>query len=107
MLSIVRAMNVFTTDHPLASEPFRLSRRVKRWLAFLILVYPAYLLSLGPFWALDGRGCLEFIPDGVHRICYAPVYPICLIPHVRGRYADYMDWWYLDPNAADRETGWD
>jgi len=100
-------MNVFTTEHPMESEPFRLSRRMRRWLVFLVLVYPVYLLLIGPFWALDGRGCLEFIPDRVRRIFYAPAYPVAFVPHLRGRYADYMDWWYLDPNAADRETGWD
>lgn len=32
---------------------------------------------------------------------------IWMVPHLRGRYADYFDWWYLNPNAADRETGRD
>jgi len=100
-------MNVFTTDHPLMSEPFRFSRRAKRWLFCSVLVYAAYLLLLGPVWAMDGRGRLNFIPEGVRQICYVPAYPICLVPHLRGRYADYLDWWYLDPNAADREMGWD
>jgi hypothetical protein len=106
-LGIVRAMNVFTTEHPLASEPFRLSRRARRWLVFALLIYPVYLLLLGPFWALDGRGVLSFVPERVRLVCYAPTWPIWFVPHLRGRYADYMDWWYLDPNAADRETGWD
>lgn len=89
------------------SEPFRFSRRTKRWLLLSLIVYPAYLLLLGPFWALDGRGALDFIPERVRQICYTPTYPIWLVPHLRGRYMDYMDWWYLDSNAADRETGWD
>ena len=100
-------MNVFTTDHPITAGSFRVSRRVRRWLVVVLLAYPAYLLLVGPFWALDGRGHLDFIREPVRQVCYAPTCPIWLVPHLRGRYADYIDWWYLDPNAADRETGWD
>jgi hypothetical protein len=100
-------MNVFTADHPMMSEPVPMSRRAQRWFVFSALVYPAYLLLLGPIWAMDGRGYLDFIPERARQICYAPTYPIWFVPHLRGRYSDYMDWWYLDPNGADRETGWD
>ena len=100
-------MNIFTTDHPMMSEPVRMSRRARRWLLFSVLVYPTYLLLLGPIWAVDGRGYLGFIPEHVREVCYMPVRPIMAVPHLRGRYADYLDWWYLDPNGADRETGWD
>ena len=100
-------MSVFTAAHPMASKSFRFSRRMRQWLFFLLLAYPAYSLSLGTFWALDGRGLLDFVPERVRQICYAPTYPVWLVPHLRGIYADYFDWWYLDPNAADRETGWD
>jgi len=100
-------MNVFTTDHPIVSEPIRLSRRAWWRLIFSMLVYPTYLLLLGPFWGVDGRGYLDFVPESVRQICYAPACPVMVVPHLRGRYADYLDWWYLDPSAADRETGWD
>ena len=106
-LGVARVMNVFVTEHPLTSQPFHLSRRARRWLVFALLAYPAFLLLLGPFWALDGRGVFGFMPERVRLICYAPTYPIWFVPHLRGSYADYMDWWYLDPTAADRETGWD
>jgi hypothetical protein len=100
-------MNVFTTEHPLESKPSYLSRRAGRLLICSLLAYPVYLLLLGPFWALDGRGALGFVPERIRQVCYTPTYPIWFVPHLRGRYADYLDWWYLDPNAADRETGWD
>ena len=70
------------------------------------LGYPLYLLLLGPFWALDGPGLLDSAPERVRQLCYLPSAPVWLVPHLPGRYADYFDWWYLDPNAADRETGW-
>ncbi len=104
-------MNVFTTDHPLIAEPspalLRWQRRVLRGFVVVLAGYPLYLLLLGPFWALEGRGVFNFIPEPVRRVCYVPSTPIWIIPHLRGRYADYLDWWYLDPEAADRETGWD
>jgi hypothetical protein len=104
-------MNVFTTDHPMMSEPspalLRLRRRLLKGFVVGLLGYPLYLLLLGPFWGLDGRGVLDFFPVGIRDVCYMPCGPIWMIPHLRGRYADYLDWWYLDPNAADRETGWD
>jgi hypothetical protein len=100
-------MNLFTTDHPITSEPGRLSRRARRWLVFAVFAYPGYLLLLGPIWAVDGRGYLDFIPEGARKVCYTPAGLVIAVPHLRGRYADYMDWCYLDPNAADRETGWE
>jgi hypothetical protein len=104
-------MNVFTTEHPMMSESspavLRLQRRLLRGFLVVLLGYLLYLLFLGPFWALDGRGILNFIPARVRQVCYLPSCPVWAIPHLRGRYADYFDWWYLDPSAADRETGWD
>ena len=82
-------------------------RRLLRSFLVALIGYPLYLLLLGPYWALDGRGNLEFVPSRVREICYWPSAPIWMVPHVRGRLADYLDWWYLDPNSADRETGWD
>lgn len=74
----------------------------------MLIGYPVYLLLIGgPVWALKGHGYFNFVPERVQLVCLAPTYPIWFIPHLRGRYADYMDWWYRDPNEADRETGWD
>ena len=104
-------MNVFTTDHPMVTEPspalLRFQRRLLTGFFAVLFGYPFYLLLLGPYWALDGRGALDFIPSCVRQCCYLPALPIGAIPHVRGRFLDYLDWWYLDPNGGDRETGWD
>ena len=86
----------------------RIQRKLLKAFLILLFGYPIYLLLIGgPVWALEGRGILNFVPEPVRKVCYIPTAPICLIPHLRGRYADYMDWWYLDPDAGDRETGWD
>ena len=103
-------VNVYTTDHPMMSEPFRLSRRMQRTLIGLGLAYPTYLLKIGgPLWPLEGQGQvpLNFIPARGRIFCLLPTAPVWRIPHVRGRYADYMDWWYSDVNNPDRKTGSD
>jgi hypothetical protein len=101
-------MNVFVADHPMTTQPpSRFIRRLWRWFLIGAIGYPVYLLLLGPYWAIEGRGNLNFIPNSVRQVFYLPGVPVWMIPHLRGRYADYIDWWYLDPNAADRETGWD
>jgi len=72
-----------------------------------VVSYPAYLLLVGPFgfwmavviWISYRRLSVRFATP--------PPVQSGWFPHLRGRYADYIDWWYLDPNAADRETGWD
>src|SRR4051794_8273062 len=56
---------------------------------------------------LTVAGLFNAVPERVRAICFLPSFPVWLVPHVRGTYADYLDWWYLDPNAADRETGWE
>ena len=100
-------MNLFTTDHPLVTERSPAKRRFRKCPAATLVGYPLYLLLLGPYWAMDGRGLLDFIPSNVREACYWPSAPLWAIPHLRGRLADYLDWWYLDPSAPDRETGWD
>ena len=97
-------MNVFTTDHPMMSEPFRLSRRARRWLLFSVLAYPAYLLLLGPYYALEGRGYLDFVPERVRTAFYYPAVPFYLVMGLRNPYDDYLTWWYDDPNEG--ETTW-
>ena len=104
-------MNVFTTDHAMMSEPsprlLRVERRLRKGFLLLLVGYPVYLLLVGPYWAMDGRGALDFLPRAVRDVFYLPTAPIWAVPHVRGRFQDYLDWWYLDPDGADRETGWD
>jgi hypothetical protein len=101
-------VNVFAIDHPLSTPPPpQFVRRLRRWFRIGAIIYPVYLLLLGPYWTIEGRGSLNFIPNSMRQVVNLPSVPIWLIPHVRGRYADYLDWWYLDPNAADHETGWD
>jgi len=60
-------MNVFTTDHPLTSDAsplfLRLQRRVVKGFFVVLASYPLYLLLLGPLWALDGHGVLDFAPE--------------------------------------------
>ncbi|MGH7953393.1 MAG: hypothetical protein ACREFE_15975 [Limisphaerales bacterium] len=74
---------------------------IKRIAIGLLLLYPAYLLLLGPFWALDGRGRLDFVPSSVRNAAYLPLYPIAKIRPLFNVYDHYMDWWYLDPNAPE------
>jgi hypothetical protein len=97
-------MNVFTTDHPLMSEPFRFSRRVRRWLLFSVLAYPVYLVLLGPIYALDGRGYFAFVPERVRTAFYCPAAPFYLVLGPYNPYDDYLTLWYDDPNVA--ETTW-
>jgi len=104
-------MNVFTTGHPMVTEPspalLRFQRRLLKGFLGVLLGYPLYLLLLGPFYALDGPGDLDFIPSCVRQCCYLPALPLASIPHVRGRFLDYLEWWHPDPHGVDRETGWD
>ena len=97
-------MNVFVTDHPLTSEPYRFGWRGLRRLLFAALVWPAYLLLLGPFYALDGRGYFDFLPDGVRTVFYVPAIPFYEVFGPNNPYDDYLTFWYDDPNAA--ETTW-
>ena len=85
----------------------RFQKRLLKGFFIVLLSYPICLLLVGPYWALEGRGALNCIPEGIRSVGYLPMGLVWLIPHARGRYQDYLDWWYLDPNAADRETGWD
>ena len=97
-------MNIFSTDHPMMFEPLRLSRRVRRWLLISALAYPIYLILLGPYYALDGRGMLNFAPEPVRNAVYVPAFPLFLVPDPINLYEAYLDDWYDDPNAP--ETTW-
>src|SRR4051812_13258923 len=103
-------MNIFTTDHPMVLEPSAFRRRVQRWLSlgvlFSALSYPVYLFLLGPLYAATGSGLFDFLPQSVRDAWFAPAAPVYCVPGVRNLYDDYLAWWYNDPNAPDRETGW-
>jgi hypothetical protein len=103
-------VNIFTTDHPMMSEPspafLRLQRRL--WKGFLILAigYPVYLILLGSLYSLNGHGVFNFLPQPMREAFMLPAAPVYVVPGLRSSYDDYLNWWYVDPNAADRETGW-
>ena len=109
MFAVIERMNVFTTDHPLASEPspalLRYQRRLLRGCLAVIIAYPIYLLLLGPYWALLGPGRLDFLPQTVRSVPLYPAMPGSLLPALWRPYEGYLNWWYCDPNAADPETG--
>jgi len=81
------------------SQPFRLNRRFQRWLVFLVLVYPAYFLLLGPFWALDGR--FGIVPDRVRGIIWTPTMWCRDVPVMFQVMDAYLDCWYTDPQAPE------
>jgi hypothetical protein len=74
---------------------------IQRITICLLLLYPAYLLLLGPFWALDGRGHLDFVPSSVKDGIYLPVYPVIKVRPLFSIYESYMGLWFDDPNAAE------
>ena len=94
-------MNVFTTDHPMVSQPARSHPRLRRWLLGGVFIYPVWLLLLGPFWALDGPGAIDFLPFSVRRGVYLPTAPFCYSPGLYSVFEGYMNWWYEDPNAPE------
>jgi hypothetical protein len=89
-------MNVFTTDHPLVSEPPAWTRRLCKTLFLGTLVFVLDLLLLGPLSALEGRGYSHGIPSPVLFIVWAPSAPVWRIPVLRETYWWYLDWWYHD-----------
>ena len=94
-------MNFFSTEHPMESVLFRYRVQLKRWVVGGLLVYPTWLLLLGPFWALDGRGALDYIPIGVRRVVYLPALPLFCIKRACPAMDNYLNWWYQDPNEAE------
>ncbi len=77
---------------------------VRRRLLFLVLAYPAYLLLMGPFYAMDAHGYFNLAPKPVRRTFYLPVAPLYWTMGPDNPYDDYLTWWYNDPNAP--ETTW-
>ena len=94
-------MNLFTTDHPLQSEPVQLSKRTQRRLIVAASIYPAYLFLLGPYWAIEGRGGLDFAPENFRFAAYYPAAPILITPGLNQIYFSYLNYWYVDPNEAE------
>jgi hypothetical protein len=82
------------------SGPFRF----RRWLLPCFAVYILYLIALGPFYALDGQGHLNFAPRRLLNAVYGPAAPFYWLMGPNNPYDDYLSLWYEDPNAA--ETTW-
>jgi hypothetical protein len=59
-------------------------------------VYLIYLILLGPFWALDGRGLVDNFPDGYREALWAPALPLLSLPVGRQLFEFYLDEWYSD-----------
>jgi hypothetical protein len=98
---LVKRVNVFETDHPMISKAGRTFPRQARGAVLVILAYPVWLLLLGPLWALDGRGFIDFIPSRLRGMVYLSAYPVFRSHSLSGLYEAYMNWWYDDPNAAE------
>src|SRR6266699_5462554 len=97
-------MNIFATEHPINSKLFRIPKRIRRFLILAVLSYPLYLLLLGTFYAIDGRGGLNFASERVRNFLYFPAAPIYAVFGPHNFYDDYLTFWYDDPNAP--ETTW-
>src|SRR5437870_3861598 len=94
-------MNVFATEHPMVSGQARPHPRLRRRLLLCLCVYPAWLLLLGPSWALDGRGAFDFLPWSIRRIVYLPSVPVFYSKSLSPIYESYTNWWYADPDEAE------
>jgi len=94
-------MNVFAAEHPLASQQGPPHTQLRRWLLRSLFIYPLWLLLLGPFWALDGRGAIEFLPLGLRRIVYSPAAPLFYSRSLSPIFESYMNWWHEDPNPPE------
>jgi len=84
----------------------RIQRRLRKTFVALLIGYPFYLLLLGPYWAIMGKGRFDSLPQVLREAPLYPALPVYLLPGLRSTYDDYLHWWYRDPNEADPETGW-
>ncbi len=99
-------MNPFCTDHPMTLlESSRLTRRVQRCSLTLIGAYSVYILLLGPLFALDGQGYLQFVPEPVKTAIALPTVPFVQVRALRLLLWDYLNWWYRDPDFACNNPG--
>jgi hypothetical protein len=94
-------MNVFVAQHPMTDRETGPHPRLRRLFQLGLLVYSTWLLLLGPFWALDGRGMVDFIPWGVQQYVYLPAIPVFHRRALSPVFEPYLNWWYSDPNPAE------
>jgi hypothetical protein len=94
-------MNVFVAEHPMTDRETGPHPRLRRLFQLGLLVYSTWLLLLGPFWALDGRGMVDFIPWGVQQYVYLPAIPVFHRRALSPVFEPYLNWWYSDPNPAE------
>ena len=66
-----------------------------------VVAYPAYLLLLGPYYALEAHGYFDFAPEHIRTAFFYPAAPFYLVMGPNNPYDDYLTWWYDDPNAAE------
>ena len=99
-------MNVFATDHPMASEPSAFARRLQRRLLRAAAGYLLYAFSLGPMSFLAGQGVLDFIPEPIARAFLLPAQPLVALPGTRALLRNYLDWWYHDPCDPYSSPDW-
>ena len=71
--------------------------RCARRLAVVIAAYLAWLLLLGPFWAVDGRWGVA--SERVRKVVWAPALWTRHAPVARLIVDAYLDNWYVDPDA--------
>ena len=88
------------------SEPSAFARRVQQRVLFAAAGYFVYILLLGPFFALDGNGYLNVVPERVGSAFVLPAAPVAYLPGVRRLFRDYLDWWYHDPNNPYSSPDW-
>jgi hypothetical protein len=68
--------------------------------ACVVLLYASFLMSLGPFWAVYGRGWLP-IPRKAGDLILAAAYPVLAFEAGRCVFGMYLDVWYEDPDAYE------
>jgi hypothetical protein len=73
---------------------------VLRFSTRFVIAYTAYLIFLGPFWAVYGRGWFP-IPRVVGDAVFLPTYPVFTSEFGSCLYGQYLDTWYDDPNAYE------
>jgi hypothetical protein len=94
-----------TPPLPPDSEPVAVVwfHRSARWVGIGAFTYLVYFISLGPFWALDGR--FDVVPEPVRQAVYYPATLWNKVPiagHILDAFLDpYLDRWYLAPYKAE------
>ncbi len=93
-------VNTSGLDSSTVPEPSRTILRVCKWLLVTFLIYLAYLVLLGPFHALNGRGVFDFAPRPIRDVFYAPAVPLVSLLGPFDLYDSYLNLWYDDPHEA-------